>query len=114
MEEKFEVHAIIELFGHTRIAGKVTEQSIGGSTFIRVDVPENAQQPAFTRMLNPSAIYAINPVTEEVATAMASRIQSKLIQVWDVEEVVKKMKALQASGVPAGNDQDEEEEENQS
>ena len=29
----FEAFAIVELFGHTRIAGKVTEQTIAGGTF---------------------------------------------------------------------------------
>lgn len=59
MENKLELHAVVELFGHQKMAGKVTEQSIGPSTFVRIDVPETNHQPAFTRLLNPSAIYAI-------------------------------------------------------
>lgn len=31
--------AIVELFGHARIAGRVTEQVIAGQGFIRADVP---------------------------------------------------------------------------
>ena len=94
MSEKFEMYAIVELFGHTRIAGTVTEQAIGGATFIRVDVPSTDTQPAFTRLLNPSAIYAINPVTQEVAFAMAESIQAKPIQAWDIRDVGKKMNLL--------------------
>jgi hypothetical protein len=44
MEQKFELNAVVELFGHQRIAGKVTEQSIGVATFIRIDVPETSAQ----------------------------------------------------------------------
>ena len=77
MENKFELNEIVELFGHQRMAGVVTEQTIGGASFIRIDVPENDVQPSFTRMLNPSAIYAINPVTEEVMLQMADRLQKK-------------------------------------
>lgn len=91
-EPKFEAFALIELFGHSRMAGKVTEQSIGGSSFIRVDVPETPKSPAFTRILNPSSIYAINPVTEEVVNELAVRIQSVPIQEWDIREVVAKAK----------------------
>ena len=91
MEQKFELFAVVELFGHQRIAGKITEQSIGVATFIRVDVPETKAQPKFTRILNPSAIYAINPVTEEVANEMAERIQSKPIDAWDIREMEKKL-----------------------
>jgi hypothetical protein len=31
--------AIVEIFGHQRIAGRLTEQTIGGCSFVRVDVP---------------------------------------------------------------------------
>lgn len=94
MDNKFELQAIVELFGHSRIAGKVSEQSIGGATFVRIDVPATKTQPPFTRFLNPSAIYAINPVTEDVATAIAERIESKPIQLWDAEEVMNRINAL--------------------
>lgn len=94
MEEKIELFAIVELFGHTRISGKVTDQSIGGSTFVRVDVPDTSVQPKFTRFLNPSAIYAINPVTEDVMKEMADRIGQKPIDSWDIREMQKKLLAL--------------------
>lgn len=61
--DKIELFAIVELFGHNKVAGKVSEQNMGSFTFCRIDVPETPQQPAFTRFVNPSAIYAINPVT---------------------------------------------------
>lgn len=94
MEQKFELNALVELFGHQRIAGKVTEQSIGVATFIRIDVPETSQQPKFTRIVNPSAIYAINPVTEEVMLHMAEMITSKPIESWDIREMQSKLLAL--------------------
>lgn len=92
--EKFELNAVVELFGHTKMAGKVTEQTIGVATFVRVDVPETTQQPKFTRLLNPSAIYAINPVTEEVMVQMAEMITSKPIDSWDIKVMQQKLLAL--------------------
>ncbi len=92
--EKIELNAVVELFGHQRIAGKVTEQAFGSFTFIRIDVPETPLQPSFTRLVNPTAIYAINPVTEKVMIAMANNIQTKPIQAYDVREMVNKMIAL--------------------
>lgn len=94
MENKFELFAIVELFGHQRIAGHVTEQSIGVATFIRIDVPETDHQPSFSRLVNPSAIYAINPVTEEVMLHMAKQIQQRPIESWDIREMQKKLLAL--------------------
>lgn len=96
MTEKFELFAIIELFGHNRIAGKVSEQSIGVATFIRVDVPETKQMPSFSKLFHPNAIYAINPVTEEVANEMAGKIESKPIQAWDIQEMQKRLLQLTA------------------
>ena len=97
-DNKFELNAIVELFGHTRMAGKVTEQTIGSASFIRIDVPETDQQPKFTRIVNPSAVYAINPVTEDVMVAMAERISEKPIDAWDITKMQEKLMALKAKG----------------
>lgn len=94
--EKFEIYAIVELFGHAKIAGKCSEQNIAGTNMLRVDVPETKNQPPFTRFLGGSAIYAINPVTEDVAREMAERIDVKPIQSWDIREAAKKMALLVA------------------
>jgi hypothetical protein len=48
-QQKFEQWAIVELFGHQRIAGLVTEQAVGGCSFVRVGVPETPNNPAWTR-----------------------------------------------------------------
>lgn len=93
-DNKFELTAIVELFGHTRMAGTVTEQTIGSASFIRIDVPETEQQPKFTRIVNPSAVYAINPVTKDVMLHMADQISEKPIDSWDIREMQKKLLAL--------------------
>jgi hypothetical protein len=103
--EKLELFAVVELFGHNKMAGRVSEQSIGVATFIRIDVPETDSQPKFTRLLNPSAIYAINPVTEEVANYMAHQIAVKPIESWDIREMQKKLLALKG---PDFEDDDDE------
>lgn len=69
--EKFETWAIVELFGHQKIVGKVSEQTIGGGTFIRVDVPAVEGEDAFTRFYGAGAIYAMTPVSEEIARRAA-------------------------------------------
>ncbi len=97
MNQKLELFAIVELFGHTKMAGKVTEQSIGPATFVRVDVPETTEQPSFTRLLNPSAIYAINPVTEEVMEHMAKNFSQKPIESWDIRKMHEKLLSIGAN-----------------
>ncbi len=44
----------------------VTEATIAGGAFIRVDVPKpEGEEALYTRYFGPAAIYAINPTTKE-------------------------------------------------
>ena len=91
MEEakvKFESWAIVELFGHAQLAGKVTEQTISGQSFIRIDVPKTTQCPAFTKYHLPTAVYGITPVEEDYANRMAERIAAKPINDYKHNEVI--------------------------
>lgn len=63
---------------------------VGSSAFFRVEVPKTQKQEAFTRMLNPAAIYAINPCTEEVMLAMAHSFNFTPITPWDLPESLRK------------------------
>ena len=66
-EQPQDTWAIVELFGHTRIAGRLSEHTIGGCAFVRMDVPEVDGVPAFTRLFGQGAIYSITFVAEDVA-----------------------------------------------
>jgi hypothetical protein len=89
-QEKLDLWALVELFGHSKIAGRITEQNIAGTNMLRVDVPETSTQPAFTRFLGSSAIYAINPTDEATAKYYADKLQTRPIDSWDVREMLKK------------------------
>ncbi|HUX16647.1 MAG TPA: hypothetical protein VMW52_09260, partial [Phycisphaerae bacterium] len=52
---------IVELFGHQRMAGLVSEATIGGCAFVRVDVPAAEGAAAYTRFLGQGAVYAMTP-----------------------------------------------------
>lgn len=78
----FETWGLCELFGHQKIAGQISELSIGGASFIRVDVPAVNGDSPFTRIFNPSAIYSMTPTGEEYAKAIAAQIHSKPIDVY--------------------------------
>lgn len=75
--ETFDVWAVVELFGHGQIAGRVTEQQIAGDTFLRVDVPALDDQQGFTRFYGPKAIYSITPMSEELARRAARALRPK-------------------------------------
>ncbi|GAB3278430.1 hypothetical protein GCM10027347_52830 [Larkinella harenae] len=104
--QPLELFAIVELFGHQQIAGKLTEQVVAGASMVRVDVPAVDEQPEFTRFFNPSAIYAINPVTQEIAEYRAQQIKARPISPYDIREMNKRL--LETGAKPAEN-QDEDE-----
>lgn len=82
MSEGFEQFAIVELFGHNIIAGKVTEQVIGGQGFVRVDVPTVDDHEGFTKFYGAGAIYAITPCDEKAMLAAVQGLRQKPIDVW--------------------------------
>ena len=89
MEGKdFKEYAIIDLFGHQRIAGRVSEQQIGGSSFVRVDVPQIGEQKPFTKLFGSGAIYSITITDEETAKAAAAYIAPEPMDKWSVREMM--------------------------
>lgn len=89
--EAFDSWALVELMGHQRIAGRVTEAEIGGCKFVRVDVPEDNGRPPLTKFLGPSSIYAITPMSEETCRETASRISAEPIAHYDARRFVESM-----------------------
>lgn len=103
MAETFEHFAIVELFGHQVIAGKVSEQVIGGQGFVRVDVPTVDTQEGFTKFFGAGAIYAITPCDEKTMQAAVIGLRQKPIDVWKLN--------LPQLPTPRGRDDDEDERE---
>jgi hypothetical protein len=62
----FEAWCIVELLGHVRLAGKVTEEEHFGTKLGRVDIP-TAEGGFITQFFSGNSIYRITPTTEEIA-----------------------------------------------
>ena len=90
MEEqiKFETWAIVELFGHNQLAGKVSEETIAGQSFVRIDVPKTSKTPCFTKYHLPTAIYGLTPVEEDYARRMAESINAAPVANYAHNEVI--------------------------
>jgi len=86
--EVFKQWAVLELFGHQRLVGSVTEMTIAGQGFIRVDVPAVKERPGFTRFFGPSAVYAISPIAEELARAYAAAHDQAPIAAYEVRQLL--------------------------
>jgi hypothetical protein len=97
-EQKFSSWAIVEVMGHSRFAGFVSEQAIGGCSFVRVDVPEvpavmngdrliEESRPAFTKLLGQGSIFAITPCTEATAREAARQFHTRPISMFEMPMV---------------------------
>lgn len=88
--QKFEHWALVEIMGHQRLAGLVSEQTIAGTAFLRVDVPEVQSQyedrtvPAFTTYLGSGSIYRLTPVSEEIARKMATSFEARPVKEYEL------------------------------
>jgi len=80
--QPFESWGIVEVMGHQVYAGRITEQAIGGASFIRVDVPAVGREPEFTKLLSSGSIFAITPTSEDVARRAAAGNQSRPVSVY--------------------------------
>jgi len=70
-ETRFEGWAILELMGHRRLAGYVSECAVAGTKLLRIDVPDASGKDVLTQMYGPQAIYCLTPTTEEVVRRLA-------------------------------------------
>lgn len=82
--QPFDAWGMLELFGHQKLAGRLTEQSIGGCHFIRIDVPEVESLPEYTRLFTQGAIYGVTITTEGVARKLAANLRAAPIKAYDI------------------------------
>ncbi len=80
--QTFDQWCIVELFGRQVVAGRVTEQVIGGCSFVRVDVPAFEDTPPVTHFYGQGAIYGMTPVSEEAVLAVLKHYQPRPINVY--------------------------------
>jgi len=101
---QMEFWAIVELMGHQKIAGYLTTINTGASVFFMVDVPEIGLAQAFTRIFNPAAVYAINPVDEQTARIVANSLKAKPVAEWSIDRAIQVALSKQATELEPGED----------
>lgn len=84
-DQAFAEWAILEVFGHNRWGGYVTETEIAGHGFIRIDIPGDNGTFTDTHLYNPKALYGIHPTTEETARAFARTCRPEPVHRWELQ-----------------------------
>jgi hypothetical protein len=130
-QNQFEGWAVVEMFGHQKIAGRVSTEVYGQACLFRVDVPEmperqivlehydyidgqrvppgsKVQRPAeqpYSKLIGPGAVYAINPCNEATVREYLERERRRPLVLLELATA----KAL-PSGLDAEIDPDDEDE----
>lgn len=70
----FEGWAIVEIMGHRRLAGHVTEESIAGAPMLRIDIPGplGPGDVKATQYYGGASLFSLTPTTEEHARKEAN------------------------------------------
>lgn len=76
--------AIVEVMGHSKFAGEISEHKLGTNVMIRIDVPAVGELKAFTKMIAPQALFAITPCDEATARAAAQEFRSVPLYLYSV------------------------------
>lgn len=77
--------AILELMGHRRLAGYVTEQEVAGHGMLRIEIPGASDEaPTTTQFYSPSSLYCLTPTTKEVAKVAARSSRPAPIHPWEL------------------------------
>jgi len=79
--------AILELLGHVKIAGYITEEEHFGSKLGRIDVPGPEGKTAITQYFGGSSVYRLTPVSEEVARAFAEGNQPRPVTQYELKQI---------------------------
>lgn len=69
MDNEFKQWCILELLGHVRTGGIVTEEERFGGKLGRIDIPQG--EGFVTQYFGHSSVYRLTPVAEDVARAVA-------------------------------------------
>jgi len=63
--------AVLELMGHRKLAGRISEVVVAGVPMLRLDVPDSSEDGWQTQYYAGSALFSVTPTTEELARRFA-------------------------------------------
>ena len=105
MAEKFEAWGIVELMGHQRVAGRLSEQPLGGGNLLRVDIPNG--EGFRSTFYGASAIYAVHITDEAAARKIADSCGTRPTYAYELSQAVARI----APSAPVYEDERDEEQE---
>lgn len=80
-------YAVVEMMGHRKVVGIISESPLGPGSLIRVDVLGSDGRVERTEHVGVGSIYCLTEVTEAVAKASAMHSAPKPSFAYDIEAI---------------------------
>jgi hypothetical protein len=64
-QETIETWAYVEIMGHNKVAGRVSERKVGVAVMLQIDVPNPEDGFSHSVLYSPASIFSIQPTTED-------------------------------------------------
>lgn len=102
----FKQWCLLELMGHSTLAGLVTEEEHFGTKLGRIDIPTSDTE-FLTQYFGGSSVYRATPCTEEIARSLAKTLNYQPPHAWSVRHELLQIEQKQT------DDPDDSEDDNQ-
>lgn len=104
----FESWGVVELFGHRRLGGLLSEATLFGGSFLRIDIPApgpvGGKEFVATQYYGDKAVFSLTTTSEEAARLVAAGNQPAPVHVWELPAPAKPVRPAN----PFDPDDDEE------
>ncbi len=84
VNDNFGVWGILELMGHVKMAGFITQEELFGTKMGRIDIPAGDGEEAITQYFGGSSVYRLTPVSEATARAFAMRNRPRPVHLYEL------------------------------
>jgi ribosomal protein S14 len=84
LKESYCGWSVLELMGHRRLGGYVTQVELFGTAMLRIDVPGDEHGTIATQFYGGSSIYCLTPTGEAEARAVARNHQPAPVTRWEL------------------------------
>lgn len=75
---------VVELFGHIRLAGRISEVEHYGGKLLRLDIPGSNGEFIATQLIGHAALFRVTPTTEQTARRVAVLSQPAPVKRWEL------------------------------
>lgn len=82
-DSAFKEWCILELMGHRKLGGLVSEQQIAGAVFLRIDI-YSSEEVLASQLYSPAAVYCITPCDETIARLYGDRHKPEPVTRWEL------------------------------